>query len=700
MKHFILFIALICNTLYLIAQNNISDTNLVDNSIWISDVIVSGNIKKDPHQLLLAQNYRVKVVQPKNSGELFNELNGFSLIKRGNYAVDPSFRASQYEQLNIQFDGGTKATHACPNRMDPITSFMNPEEVVTIEVIKGPFSVRYGNTFGGIVNMVSGMPDLKGKAFSGNLATGYESNGNSLMGMINLFTKVGNADVYGNVSYRNYGNYKDGDNTEIPSAFKSLSYDFKVGYNFTKKQRLQLGFKQNFGRDVLHAGLAMDTEIDDSSIGSIDYKLESSHHVFKGFVFHAYYSKIEHVMNNYSRPSFDAAEAISSLEAQVFGGKWETEFDFGTKLKLFAGVDMVNLSRQGERNRLVKINMMGMPLAVPLEFVDKVWQDSYTNNLGTFAEMKWFINESTMANFGIRIDHIQSDANDLDAGFKLLYPNLKPTFENVFGGTISLRHQINSNYNLEFSLGRGARPANIEERYISNFTIGQDMYEYIGNPYLKAEVNNQAELSLHGKNPLSGNFQLLRYGASVYYSYYQNYIMAIEDTTLIKKYSPSTPPIHPKVFRNIDKAYKTGAEVFAELHFAKYFKLGAEMAYVYTNNIDFDESLPLTPPLTSKFMVGFENDNYWMSVHYTSVAPQNNISVSFSEASSAGYELFDLKMGAKFWNRLNLGVGLLNAFNVKYHSHLNYSFNNQDGFTRIPVTEIGRNFTLFLNFNF
>jgi hypothetical protein len=41
--------------------------------------------------------------------------------------------------LNIQFDGGTKAMHACPNRMDPITTHVIPEEIEKIEIIKGPY---------------------------------------------------------------------------------------------------------------------------------------------------------------------------------------------------------------------------------------------------------------------------------------------------------------------------------------------------------------------------------------------------------------------------------------------------------------------------------------------------------------------------------------------------------------------------------
>lgn len=123
--------------------------------IQLDEVLVEGKSITDPVFSSFKSEPSKKIVQSKNVADLFRDINGFSLIKRGNYAIDPSFRASQYEQLNIQFNGGTKVMHACPNRMDPITTHVLPEEIERIEVVKGPYTFRYGPTFGGIVNLVT-----------------------------------------------------------------------------------------------------------------------------------------------------------------------------------------------------------------------------------------------------------------------------------------------------------------------------------------------------------------------------------------------------------------------------------------------------------------------------------------------------------------------------------------------------------------
>jgi iron complex outermembrane receptor protein len=663
--------------------------------------MVSGDIRKDPAQVIIKSDYQNKVVQPKNSGQLFEDINGFSLIKRGNYAVEPNFRASQYEQLNIQYDGGTKAYHACPNRMDPITTLVNPEEVTRIEIIKGPFSVRYGTNFGGVINMVTQTGTLANKKIQGSISSGYESNGNSSVNMINLMSRINKFYVAGNLSYREYGNYEDGNQNEIPSSFRNTGYGLKMGYDFNEKNSLQASFRQNFGRDVLHAGLPMDTDKDDSTIGSLDYKLTSNNNYFKGLHAKVYYSFVDHIMSNYKRPSFNNSEAIALVDATTFGGKLESEWNLGTSWKLFGGTDFVSLNREGNRNRLVKRNMMGVLLPTPLAFEDKIWQDSYTNTLGAFLEARYFITDKATLTLGSRLDFVSSNAEDLDPTFAALYPNLEKRNETNYSGNISFKQYLPNHKTVEISFGRGSRSASIEERFIAFFNIGRDPYEYVGNPNLKAEVNNQFEISFNGKKYFEGKtINQINYGLTTYYSIYENYILGVVDETLIRKYNPTTPPIHPKVFRNIDNAMKTGFETYLDVKFYNHFNFLTELAYVYTENKDFNENLPLTPPLQTRFKIGYETEKFWASIQYNITARQPKISQSFDEIATPGYEVMDIKAGFSPLKNLSIGGAVLNVFDQYYYNHLTFAFNNQPDFGRTPITEPGRNFTLFVNYKF
>ena len=661
----------------------------------LDEVIVTGNLKTDPIHTIVTNNYDETIVQPKNVADLFNDINGFSVIKRGNYAIDPSFRASQYEQLNVQYDGGTKAMHACPNRMDPITTHVIPEEISKIEIIKGPYTVRYGATFGGIVNLVTQKPNYLDKGFHGKASAGYETNGNSMVNMLQLQYIEDKYDIVGNVGYRDFGSYEDGNGIEIPSSFRSTDYGVKLGYNFTDNQRLQAHWRQSFGRDVQHAALMMDTEYDDSSILSLDYKISDLSETVKSFSAKAYYSYVDHLMTNFDRPSFVRMAAESSVESTTIGGKLELNWQPAKNLNVFSGLDAMSIVRDGGRIRTMKLNMMGMPLAMPMVFNDKVWQDSYINDYGVFTEAKWAINPTTVLTAGMRYDLVKSDIQDPEDDFAARY-DLEEKTDNNVSGTVSIKRLVTNNFTLEAAYGRGLRSANMIERYINHFTVGQDPYEYLGNPNLKPEVNNQFEVGFKGKNSKNN----LNYAASFYYSKFENYIVAVVDPTITRKYMPTAMPQEVKVFRNLDNAYKTGFEAMAQINFLNDFYFKTELAYVYAKNNDLGESLPLTPPLNSAFSLGLDREKYWIKVQYNVTSKQENIAESFGETTTAGYETLDVKLGIKPLKNLTLGVAALNIFDEAYNNHLNFSFTNQADFGRTPITEPGRNFSAFVQYQF
>ncbi|PCE66223.1 TonB-dependent receptor [Sediminicola luteus] len=665
---------------------------------FLNEVIVTGNLKTDPVLTETANDLAQKIVQPKNVADLFKDVNGFSLIKRGNYAIDPSFRGSQYEQLNLQFNGGTKAMHACPNRMDPVTTHIIPEEIADIEVIKGPYSVRYGATFGGIVNLVTQMPDLNEKGLSGFVHGGYESNGNTVVTSAGLTQVWDRWDVMATGGYRDFGNYEDGDGTEIPSAFRSTDYGVRLGFRPTEDQRLQAHWRQSFGRDVLHAGLPMDTEYDDSSILSLDYSHKALNGFFTKLAAKAYYSYVDHLMSNVNRPNFMMVHAVSPVEATTVGGKLELTSKKLGKTWFYLGADYFGIAREGNRTRTIKRNMMGMPLAQPMVKVDKIWQDAYVNDLGIFWEAKHPLTDKTLLTVGARYDRVVSEAQDPAEDFLTMYPDLDKRTENNISATASIKYRMTEDFLLEMAYGRGVRSANMTERFINHFSVGPDGFEYVGNPNLDAEVNNQFEIGFKGK--AHGETSSFDYGLSAYYSIYDNHIVPIIDPNVPRKYMPTTPPTVAKVYQNVDDAYKTGFEAYGSLNFAEHFELGTQLSYVYAKNKDLNEPLPLIPPFTARFTAGFDNSKFWGKIDWTLKSSQENISESFAEQVTPGYGLVDLRAGIRAFKNLDIGVAAMNVFDKTYHDHLNFSFANQPGFGRVPINDPGRNLSAFVQYKF
>lgn len=668
---------------------------LTTKRIKLNEVVVKGDLNTNPVHTSIKNDYQKKVIQPKNVADLFSEINGFSVVKRGNYAIDPIFRASVYEQLNVMYDGATKAVHACPNRMDPITTHIIPEEISKIEVIKGPYTVRYGATFGGIVNMVTEDYENLENGLHGKVSGGYETNGNSFVTMLQLQEVSDKFDIIGNVGYRNFGDYKDGEGNKIPSAFKSTDYGIRLGYNITDNQRLQAHWRQSFGRDVKHAALPMDTEFDDSSILSLDYKIQNIDNTLKSITVKGFYSYVDHLMTNANRPNFPMMFASSPVNSTTIGGKLETHLLLDKKINLFVGVDANHIEREGNRTRTIKM-MNGTMLPTPMVRVDKIWQDAYLNDFGLFAEAKYSFSPKTWLTTGMRVDFVDANAKDLEVDFATMYPVTKTDETNV-SGTISLKHKFSRKAILEAAFGRGVRTANMAERFINHFTVGQDSYEYLGNPLLKPEVNNQFEIGLKGLIDFNEN-AVFSYETSVYHSIFEDYISAVVDPTIPSNFMPM--PEFTKVFVNIEDASKTGFEVATKLNLYQDYFVKAEVAYVKTKNEDFNESLPLNPPFTSKISLGVNKEKYWANAQYNMVSKQTNIAPSFGETETDGYQILDLKFGIKPLEKFTVGVACLNVFDKNYINHLNFSYRNQANLPMAPITEPGRNFTAFVQYKF
>jgi iron complex outermembrane receptor protein len=358
----------------------------------------------------------------------------------------------------------------------------------------------------------------------------------------------------------------------------------------------------------------------------------------------------------------------------------------------------MRIARDGGRTRLVKV-MNGNVLPMPMEFNDKVWQDSYINDIGVFTEAKYNLSPTSILTAGLRYDNVVSDIQDPEADFDERYELEKRTEHNI-SGTVSIKKVVSDKLMIEAAYGRGVRSANMIERFINHFTVGQDPYEYLGNPNLKAEVNNQFEIGFKGYEPLKNGFNSFKYETSFYYSFFENYIVGIVDPNITRKFNPMAQPTNVKVFQNLDEAYKTGFEIMAQLDVLDDYYFRSEFSYVYTKNKDLNESLPLTPPLTTRFTVGIEKTKFWGNIQYNVVSKQDHISESFDETETDAFQTLDIRLGVKPNKNITLGVALLNAFDEAYNNHLNFSFTNQAGFGRTPITEPGRNFSAFLQYKF
>jgi len=697
----IVIIGLLWSSAMVYSQEN-NDPEVIKDSLkitYLDEIILIENPLKNISHSVIAIDEAKKNSQPRTATDLFKDIPGFSIQKRSAIASEPSLRAFKYEQMNIKYDAGGKYVHACPNRMDPITAHIIPEEVRKIEVIKGPFTTRYGQTFGGIVNIVTTPEIHTDSGLFGEIQSGFETNGNNSASRAELQYVKNKFNLTVNGEYREYGDYKDGNGVETPSGFITKSYSAKAGYNFTDNQTIRLDWRQKFGDQIIHTGLPMDSPFDDSYSLGLDYKWKSVSEKIKNISFKSYYTFVDHLMTNGfdlddPRPNYPATDARTPVTSNSYGGRFEIELQPNEKLNAFYGLDLDNIYREGKKSVTANINLnTGEPFAIPTTTIAEVWQDATTTDFGAFTEINYLINSNLAITAGARIDYVTAKIESPDPGFLAIYGNVSDKTDVTFAGHAGLKFN-KKGWNSQLSFGRGVRTASMLERYIYRFEIGSDSRQYIGNPDLKPEVNYQTEWSISKK------MKQFTIGTSAFFSYMDNYITGVLRPSLTGGTScGGAAPMAPKQFLNVN-AYQYGFEAFVDWKIIENLSFNTNISYTKARNLSLKEPLAQVFPMTIRNELKFEKPKYWLNLRTEIVADQNDFAPSFAETATPGYEVFDFRIGYKPLKNVTLGGAILNIFDEGYYSHLSFSFKNADLNNGYRIHEPGRNFSFFAKYNF
>lgn len=664
----------------------------VDTTLNISGVEVIADRPVSKETIKITDNNR----SHEDVGMVLKQNPNINIIRRGNYATDPVIRGFKADQLQLLSNGFMQTNPACPNRMDAPSSHIHMEDLESIEIIKGPYSVRYGMNTGGIINFISKDPQPTDTyRLDGRVGFFYHTNGGSSDGQasLQLTDQKYLLKFYGSI--KDFGNYTSGNGTEIPSSFKHSDYGAQAAWFFNKDQKIILDWKQSFAKDILFAALPMDGDFDNSSTGAIRYVYDKPEKSLYHMEFKVFANMIDHQMSNKNRPNTKIVNAVSKLRSQTYGGRGELAYKISEQHHLLFGVDFKGIEKQGDREREVFINpCTEMVMDPPKNFVDGIWQDSKQNDLGLFMESTWSLSDAWDWNAGLRADMVSSDIREPATDFAALYPDLGKTQDLAFMVNSRLNYEFAQGISLEWSIGLGQRAPELIERYINHLTVGMDAYEYVGNPHLKMEQNFQNDLK----------FRVLKekvsLEAGIFYALMTNYIQANLDTTLSRKFMPCMEPKHAKRYENVKDAALYGFELAASYKFWRQMSIYGNWAYTEGENKSMDEPLAEIPPMEVNVGLKYEAKKWSAQFNSRFVMAQDRVSMSFNESSSDAFQVFDFRAHYNIFGGLSFSLNVENILDENYVEHLSRAYKNQIPGSNMIYFEPGRNFMMGLSFKF
>lgn len=637
---------------------------------------------QEPYMRNLISSQELQRVPARDVGEYLREEPNLAGVRKGATNIDPVLRGMKAGQLNVQLNSGQKIEGGCPNRMDPASSHIDPNDLSSIEIVKGPYALRYGPVFGGVINLNSRKPaPSEGFKIGLKAMKGWESNWNGDDGHLSIFG--GNKKIYFNLSgnSREYGNYEAGNGEEVKSSFTKYNYSAEVGFSPVKQHNLLLFFKSSHGFDINFPALPMDEREDNTKLASLKYSYSNPSKRLQSVDLQIYRSDVYHEMDNKWRPFSDTVVAVSKVDALNQGGR----VDFGLKQglnNLHFGLDFENIFKDGDRTKSL-IMQPGLPVKV-----EALWENANIQNLGFFTEYRLRQNPKLQWIFTGRLDFNRGTSDPLtffDMKGNTLYYNdtVDSDFTNL-SLSAGMSYPVSDFVTMDFSVGRGVRSPDMVERFIILLPIGYDNYDYLGNPQLQPENNHQADLTLRVSTEKSGQFT-----TNGFFSYITDFITAYRLPPAVVL--PQTAGVlGVKKFTNIDHALMYGFEFqWKSLSVYKWesvitlaYTTGINpeaTRYIYENGnvvgseIVENDPLPELPPLEGnlKLRYSFFGKSLVPELNVRMVAAQNRISAAYDEDTTPGFVIFGLNLFYRYSSQIAVSAGVNNLFDTFYYEHLN-----------------------------
>jgi iron complex outermembrane recepter protein len=638
---------------------------------------------KSDETKMLELDYQEKMAH--DAGALLSRIPGISSIRKsGGYGFDPVVRGFKYDQINVVLDGVQSAVAACPNRMDPPTSQMAPNTIEHIEILKGPYVLRFGNGFGATINFAGTQPAFRDSpATYGRLSGGYESNGSMLRseGMLGFSGKWYDLGVF--ASWSKGDDYRAGNQNLIPADFSRGSLGTTLGLKLTSQQIIKLSAIRNVARDADFPALAMDLRHDDTWLLNMQHEWSLNNGALESLKSSLYGSFVDHRMDN-GLKVLDPRMMNAGTDAQTraYGGRTEATWRH-RKGHLYTGADLRIEEAEGIRTREFLLG----PNAGKVLY-DNTWQDGHISKAAFFTEYQ-IRNKGLQWVLSGRLEWNQADISEPQEDYSMLYPEpgvnqLNPGIS--VGGIKNLRPDIA----IGVWLGRAQRSGSLTERFINFLTVGQDPYELLGNPNLKPEVNYQADVTFQYR---SKNWSL---NSDVFVSYLQDFISSAINPELKPKL-PASPGV--RQFINLDQALITGFELEFLQNLSPKLQHSASIAYLHGQDLKRKDPLPEIAPMDLRYRISghFLRNKLHPEISLRQVMQQPRTSTEYGETVTPAFFLADLNVSYTVMDHLSISSGIQNVLDKNYYEHLTRSVS---GNRELRIYAPGRSYYIALNLDF
>ena len=594
--------------------------------------------------------------QSANTENILSRMSGVYLIRRSAYGQEPVIRGMSAGQINVTIDG-MRMFSACTDKMDPVTIYVEPQNLQSINASLGTNGSAVGNTIGGSLDLRLAEPVFSTRKVTGRAGTGYQSVSNGL----NYFTDTNltgaNSAYRASIIYRKNHNYRDGNGQAVNfSQFEKVNFSM-AGKWQAKRDTIKANFLIDEGKNIGFPALPMDVGKARATLYALSFTRHRGKGWLRNFEAKVYANEVYHQMDDSQR----------EVDMHMDMPGWSSTYGAYTKGKI---KDLKNHKLQFRtdlyHNKVLAEMVMYPDNGAPMYM--QTWPSSHRTVAGAYLADDIKLSNRFKMNINARLD-IASTA--IKEGFgknqlEVFYPSFHSSIYNItktLNATIS--KPFFSNFLFTLHGGYGERlPSNAElfGFYLFN---RQDNHDYLGNPYLGTEQSLTSDIGIAFFNTW------LEVSGTLFYQHSPEYILAYIDNAL----DAMTPGASgAKVYKNIPYADFWGAELAMLVAPTSHVQLVGNFKGTRAEAFDGDP-LPFIPAYKNVTSVRYKGNKFSGQVEWEGALQQSHVSAHFGEKATPGYSIFNLRTNhswASRKGRWQIGLGVENLANAYYREHLDW----------------------------
>ena len=584
-------------------------------------------IKHDHGEDAIHKHYQKNITD--NTDRLLHHLPGMHMMRRGNFANEPLLRGLNSDRYVMTVDN-MKVFGACTDKMDPVSSYVEPINLQSMDISFGAQNSMTGSGTGGSVNFNLKRPVFNNeKPVSASLSMLYNSVSGGFDQAADVSVSKGKLGLRLSGVHRKANNYRDGQGEEVRySQYEKYNYAASLQYRVADDQLLVFDFLGDDGLNIGYPALPMDVAYARAKMFGLSYIFPKL-----GFIIDPeikiYHNFIRHAMDDTQREDVVMHMDMPG-ETHTSGGFLKGTLVADQQNKVEVNLDYYSTFARAEMT-MYPNDEQDLPMFM------LTWPDVRRQSASVGLDYSRKINDRWALGAGLRTEH----------GTTYISSNFGEQQLSVFGksgkgkrnewllsSSLGMQWKPKESQQYAWKVAYSERLPTTSEQFGYYLFNRLDSYDYIGDPDLKKESNLHLEISNQVK---TSKFTL---NTALFSYFFRNYIMGIYNSD----YTAMTiGAAGVKVYENTDYATMFGGEINALYNIAPSALLEMGLKYVYGQDFE-GKPLPQMPPL--KLNVGYNQQVLGMYImpELEWSAQQDRVSQKFNESATDAYWLLNLSI--------------------------------------------------------